>query len=353
MRGRFTRTVRTSRGVVGFRDGLRPTPIPRRARVGAGRPVCRLGLASYGKTSITPEDIFHAIGRGINFLNWAGLADGPAGGDAFTGAVAALGPDRPSVVVCVQFGSRRASDAAAELGSVLATLGTDYIDVLTLYYVERPGEWRRSRRRAGVRYLRDAKRDGTVRRLGVTSHQRKLAATMAESGLLDLVMVRYNAAHRGAERDVFPVTKLRRDGRDRVHRPAGRLIRPTTDDPPGFPVPRAPDWYRFVLQHPAVAVAVAAPQSERSSTKTFGSSKRPGRSGTRRMPPSPSMESESGKAPGPSVELEWTAIRGTNDCPTAIVGAGGGKPDVISVFTPIAARVLVSSWERSGHSEMR
>ena len=32
------------------------------------------------------------------------------------------------------------------------------------------------------------------------------AARMAESGFLDLVMVRYNAAHRGAEREVFPVT---------------------------------------------------------------------------------------------------------------------------------------------------
>ena len=41
----------------------------------------------------------------------------------------------------------------------------------------------------------------------------------------------------------------------------GALLRPTPDDPPGFSVPRAPDWYRFVLQHPAVAVTLAAPQS--------------------------------------------------------------------------------------------
>ena len=172
-----------------------------------GRPVCRLGLASFGETAITPEDIFYALGRGVNFLNWPGLAEGPSGGDAFSTLVASLGTHRQSVVVCAQFGARGAADAAVELRSALATLGTDYIDVLTLYYVERPDEWEEITSPSGAfGYLQDAKRDGTVRRLGVTSHQRKLAARMAESGLLDLVMVRYNAAHRGAERDVFPIT---------------------------------------------------------------------------------------------------------------------------------------------------
>ena len=45
-----------------------------------------------------------------------------------------------------------------------------------------------------------------MRLLGLTSHQRKLAAETARSGLLDLLMIRYNAAHRGAETDIFPVT---------------------------------------------------------------------------------------------------------------------------------------------------
>jgi hypothetical protein len=44
--------------------------------------------------------------------------------------------------------------------------------------------------------------------------------------------LRHDVAHRGAERDVFPVT-----------------------------TPRPPDWYRFVLWHPAVAVTLAAPQT--------------------------------------------------------------------------------------------
>ena len=227
-----------------------------------GRPVCRLGLASYGDSTITPEDIFHAIGRGVNFLNWAGLAEGPSDGDAFTRAVASLGAERQSVVVCAQFGARSAADAAEELQAALAALGTDYIDVLTMYYVETPDEWQGIiSPRGALRYLQDAKRDGVVRRIGVTSHQRKLAAQMAESGLLDVLMIRYNAAHRGAEREVFPVTAPR--GLPVIAYTAlrwGGLLRSTPEDPPGFSVPRAPDWYRFVLQQPAVAVTLAAPQ---------------------------------------------------------------------------------------------
>ena len=228
-----------------------------------GIPVCRVGLASYGQTSITPDDIFYALGRGINFLNWQGLAEGPSNGDAFTSAVAALGNDRPRVVICVQFGARTATDADTELRSALDVLGTDYIDVLTIYYVEQAAEWEVVTSPGGVLpYLRDAQRDGVVRRIGITSHQRLLAAQMAATGLLDLIMIRYNAAHRGAEQDIFPTVQTM--GLPVISYTAlrwGALLQPTPADPPGFLVPRAPDWYRFVLQHPAVSVTLAAPRT--------------------------------------------------------------------------------------------
>jgi len=69
--------------------------------------------------------------KGVNFLNWPGEADTPGGADAFSDAIAALGRQRESVVVCVQFGARSAAEAAEELPSILAILRTDYIDVLT------------------------------------------------------------------------------------------------------------------------------------------------------------------------------------------------------------------------------
>src|SRR3954468_16333249 len=100
-----------------------------------GKPICRLGLANRGDSALTEDDVLHALDRGVNFLNW------PGGPDAMSRVVAGLGRRREEVVVCVQFESRTASDAAGELRSMVATLGTDYVDVLTFYYVEAMAEW--------------------------------------------------------------------------------------------------------------------------------------------------------------------------------------------------------------------
>jgi predicted aldo/keto reductase-like oxidoreductase len=225
-----------------------------------GRPVCRLGLATRGDGALTEDDILHAIGRGVNFLNWPGSESGE---DALSRVVAGLGARRSEVVVCVQFEARRTAEATTELRTILSALRTDYLDVLTFYYVEEMHEWAAIIGPDGaLGYCQAAKRDGVVRRIGLTTHQRPLAATVAHSGLLDVLMLRYNAAHRGAEREVFPVT-------DELGLPIitytalrwGALLRRTPDDPPGFQVPTAPMWYRFALQSPSVAVVLAAPHN--------------------------------------------------------------------------------------------
>jgi aryl-alcohol dehydrogenase-like predicted oxidoreductase len=87
-----------------------------------------------------------------------------------------------------------------------------------------------------------------------------LLAEMAHSGLLDLLMLRYNAAHRGAETEVLPAaTALGLPVVAYTCLRWGALLRGTPADPPGLVVPRAPAWYRFALQHPAVTVALMAP----------------------------------------------------------------------------------------------
>jgi aryl-alcohol dehydrogenase-like predicted oxidoreductase len=228
-----------------------------------GKPVCRLGLASHGQTEITADDVLYALDRGVNFLNWPGEADTEDSRDAFSDAIASLGARRDEVVVCVQFGARTAADAATELRSILRTLRTDTIDVLTPYYVEHLHEWQQLIAPGGaLEYCAAAKREGRIGRLGITSHQRPLAAAMARSGLLEVVMIRYNAAHRGAEREVFPTTDAL--GVGVIAYTAlrwGALLRSTPDDPEGFSVPPAPEWYRFVLQSPSVAVTMAAPHN--------------------------------------------------------------------------------------------
>ncbi|HVF28162.1 MAG TPA: aldo/keto reductase [Pyrinomonadaceae bacterium] len=238
-----------------------PHPFVRCDPAAFGKPITRLGLAARGRTGLSRDDVLHAIRRGVRFLNWPGLAEGGAAPDAFSEAIRSLGSLRDEVVVCAQFGARTASEARGELKALLRALGTDYVDVLTLYYVEESEEWDRLCGSGGaLEFCRAAKRDGVVRRIGVTSHRRRLAAGMAQSGELDALMIRYNAAHRGAEREVFPVTK--RLGIPVICYTAtrwGALLRATPDDPPGYKVPRAPAWYRFVLQEPAASVVLCAP----------------------------------------------------------------------------------------------
>jgi predicted aldo/keto reductase-like oxidoreductase len=220
------------------------------------RRICRLGLASRGDAGLKPEDVYFAIGeRGVSFLNWCGAEDG------LSAAVAGLGPRRQEVVLCVQMEARTAAEARREFDGMRRALGTDFIDVVTFYYVEQAEEWAEIIRPGGaLAFCAAAQRAGQIGLVGVTSHQRPLLAEMARSELLDLLMFRYNAAHRGAETEVFPTTTAL--GLPVVAYTClrwGALLRATPDDPPGFVVPGAPAWYRFALQHPAVTVALMAP----------------------------------------------------------------------------------------------
>ncbi len=226
------------------------------AQLGNGLPaVCRLGLATRGNSHLQPDDVEYAIERGINYLNWCRHSDG------LSRAVAGMGGARRRVVLAAQFEARSAQDAEREFPSMLEELGTDYIDVLTFYYVESENEWREIVAPGGAwEYLAEEKRRGRLKLIGLTSHQRRLAAQWAKSDKLDLLMIRYNAAHRGAERELFPVAH---DKQIPVVTFTGlrwkALLHGTPEDPPGFVTPSALDCYRFCLAHPVVSVTLMAP----------------------------------------------------------------------------------------------
>ena len=173
----------------------------RYVRLSPGGPrVLRLGLSTRGNTHLSSSDVRLAMDRGVNYLNWCGYEDG------LSRAVARLSREkREKVVVACQFSARSAVAAASELAEVLQTLDTDYLDIPTFYYVESEPEWEEICSPGGsLETLTRAKEEGRIRMVGLISHQRHLAARWAGSGLLDLLMIRYNAAHRGAEEDVFP-----------------------------------------------------------------------------------------------------------------------------------------------------
>ena len=219
----------------------------------------RLGLATRGNTRLAAEDVALAVARGVNYLNWCGYDDGIAQ------ALRRKLIERERVAVAMQLDARDAASAESELEEAFRTLGARRIDVVTFYYVEHKSEWEQIASRDGaLRVLETEKQKGRVGLIGLTTHQRKLAAECAEEKKFDLLMVRYNAAHRGAEQDVFPVT-------ERLQMPVvvytaqrwGALRRPTQDDPPGYTPPAAIDWYRFALAHPAASVVLMAPNGRR------------------------------------------------------------------------------------------
>lgn len=236
------------------------------ASLGVLGEVPRLGLATRGNTSLPVEGVLEAVRRGVRYLNWCGRPDG------LSRAVRRLGDDRGDVVVAAQLEARSAEAARRELDELLGELGVRTIDVVTHYYVERPEEWEEILGPGGAREaLEEARREGRVRAIGITTHQRPLAARAAERDEVDLLMVRYNAAHTGAEREVLPVAKQR--GIPVVAYTAlrwGALLRSTPEDPPGFRPPPAPAWYRFVLAHPDVAVVLAAPDGEAELAEVLG-----------------------------------------------------------------------------------
>ena len=238
----------------------------RYARFGSLGRVCRLGLATRGNTHLDPDDVLYAIDRGVNYLNWCTHPDG------MSAAVRQLGTRRKEVILAAQLYAHTADEAEREIEGYLAEMQTDYLDALTFYYLESDHEWQTILSDSGaMKLLEKMKTAGTVRAIGVTSHQRDFAAELAKTGRIDCLMIRYNAAHRGAETDVFPVTGAL--GLPVISYTGvrwGALLEPTPDDPSHFTPPPAPDWYRFTLCHPGVTVSLMAPNGRTEMDENLG-----------------------------------------------------------------------------------
>ena len=151
-------------------------------------------------------------------------------------------------------------DLRKTLEKRLRQLHTDYIDVFHFLGVVKPKDIT-PRVRDQLALLRC---DPRVRAVSISCHDRKLAGQLAADGALDCLMIRYNAAHRGAEMDIFP--------RLAAHDPGvvsytatrwGYLLRRTKGWAKDQPVPTAGQCYRFVLTNPYVDVCLTSPRSER------------------------------------------------------------------------------------------
>jgi aryl-alcohol dehydrogenase-like predicted oxidoreductase len=138
----------------------------------------------------------------------------------------------------------------------LRTLRTDYIDVFLFLGVTKENHFTQHVREELYRF----REEGKVRAVGISTHNRKFAGKLADEGALDVIMMRYNAAHRAAEQDIFPYLKKYNPGIVSFTATRWRyLIRKTRNWPKDSPIPTPGMCYRFVLSNPHIHVCMTAP----------------------------------------------------------------------------------------------
>ena len=105
--------------------------------------------------------------------------------------------------------------------------------------------------------------EGKVKAVGLSTHNRKLAGRLAAEGKVDALMIRYNAAHPGAEEDIFPYLDAHDPGviSYTATRWSYLLKHPKKHWPSEGRIPTAGECYRFVLSNPNVDVCLTAPRN--------------------------------------------------------------------------------------------
>ena len=202
--------------------------------------------ASYGVPAAAVERAFE---RGVNYLYWGSLRRG-----AFAQAIRNLARQRERMVLVLQSYTRLPSLLDFSIKRALRALRLDYADVLLL------GLWNKPVPRRILDACEAARARGLVRFLAISSHNRKLVADLAATRSLDVVHFRYNAAHPGAEIDIFPhLSQESRAGMVSFTATSwGQLLKPAKGAP-SERVPSASDCYRFVLTRPEVDLCLTGP----------------------------------------------------------------------------------------------
>jgi aryl-alcohol dehydrogenase-like predicted oxidoreductase len=212
--------------------------------------VGRIGLGS--SFGVGPDALELAFEHGINYLYWGSIRR-----PGFAQGIRRLARrHRDDIVVAIQSYARwPAALLRLNVETGLRRLRLDHADVLVLGW----HNWRPPR--AVLEEALALREKGRVRHLMMSGHRRPFFPEMAREEIFDLFMVRYNAAHRGAEDEVFPDLP----GGD-AHPGIcaytatrwGTLL-DAKRTPPGEPVPRAGHCYRFCLSHPAVDLVLCGP----------------------------------------------------------------------------------------------
>lgn len=212
--------------------------------------VGRLGLgAGYGAPAKAFESAFEA---GCNYFYWGALRNKKMA-EAIRNIIAK--GKRDELVLVIQDFRRSTKGLEKSLMRGLKKLGLDYADVLLLGWHNKPPK---------PKLLDEAEKlreQGLFRCLGLSSHKRPLFPQLAKDPRYGLFHIRYNAANRGAEEDLFPYLPEERPGTVIFQATRRMSLAKSNKIPSDEKRPTAGDSYRFVLSNPYVDAVITGPSS--------------------------------------------------------------------------------------------
>lgn len=219
--------------------------------------VCRLGIA--GNYGIDSSDIVWAAEQGANYWIW-----GASYKKVADGIRQVLRQDRQKQVVAMLGWGVFGWQIRKHVENALRQLNTDYLDVFKLSWLGKMS----SDRQGLIDTLLELKQEGKVLVIGASIHDRARAGRLALDSEIDLLMVRYNAKHPGAEQDIFPHLGKRNPALIAYTALAWQQLTRSLkglDTPPLTPGL----CYRFVLSNPHVHLALTGPANREQLKQNF------------------------------------------------------------------------------------
>ncbi len=218
-----------------------------------GKPISILGLAGHQPMDISCTAV--AFETGVNYFFFYDLSYE----NLLKGLKPIVASHREEVLLATGSEERNTDKLSQYLDRVRRYLDVGVVDVFFIEYVT-PNEdmaqiW------AIFDQLWDWKERGLIRYVGATTHNRMIALELIRSRRCEVLMHRYNMAHRKAEAEVFPIAQ-------QVGIPVvaftctrwGKLLQGHPDWL--FKTPTAADCYRYVLHQKAVQLALTAPETQ-------------------------------------------------------------------------------------------
>ena len=98
--------------------------------------------------------------------------------------------------------TRELGQVRAAFGDLLERLQTDYIDLGMIHFVDEPVEFHRIMEGEFIEYVKGLKETGTIRHIGMSTHNPAVARLAAESGIVEMILFSVNPAF-----DMLPATE--------------------------------------------------------------------------------------------------------------------------------------------------